>query len=96
MSFSKQFLGTAVVIIAAAAAFQGEQRAIDESNGASEGVVNGHARQIEAGTNAIKAVLETLPQDVEMSVSLWGHAGDDERGSYGFQVNGLPTPPKQE
>lgn len=98
MSFSKRWQGTAAAVLAAIVGFAAEQKEIDENGSAAEGVINGHARQIESGVKAISAALEGVPEEGYVEAGLWGHANADESGTYGFnvQANSLQTPPKQE
>jgi hypothetical protein len=98
MSFSKTFQGTKAAVLVAIAAFPAEQKAIDVQYYAADGgVVTGHAKQIEAGTKVITAALEGVPDEVSVSAGLWGHAGEDESGTYGFSLNvsGLQTLKKE-
>lgn len=95
MSFSKSFRGRAAAVLAILAAAAAEQKTTDEAGGASPGVINGHAKQIEAGVTAVTAMIAAAPEGSELQGSVWGHANADESGSYGcsLQVSGLATDP---
>lgn len=98
MSFSKSFNGTKALVLAAVAAFAAEQRASDEGNGAAKGVIDGHARQIEAGVKAITLMIEQAPDAAAIEAGLWGHANADESGTFGYRVgcHSLQTPAKED
>lgn len=91
MSFSKSFRGTAAIVLAAIAAFPAEQKETDA--GSSKGVVDGHAKQIEAASKSINAALTDVPPDTDVDAGIWGHANDDGSGNYGYkiQVSSIPT-----
>lgn len=93
MSFSKQFRGSAAVVLAAIAALPAEQRAADA--GSSPGVIEGHAKQIAACVPLVEAAVSAAPEGAELLAGMFGHANPDESGNYGYsvQVSGLSTPP---
>jgi hypothetical protein len=86
MSFSKMFTGSKAVVLAALAEFPAEQKAIDEGYNAKLGVIEGHAKQIELCSNAVKAAAAGVDEEWPLDVNLWGHANDDGAGSWGFRV----------
>jgi hypothetical protein len=98
MSFSKRFTGTAIALIAAVAAFPAEQKSIDEKGGAGPGVIDGHQKQIAAAIAEVNPVIEAaasaLP-DAELSVGIWGHANEEQTGSFNWDLrpsSDRPTP----
>jgi hypothetical protein len=94
MSFSKQFRGTALLVLAAVAAFPAEKRAEEETAAVDPGVVEGHGRQIATGVKEITAVVEALPKDIPIEVNLWGHSDIEQKGIFGWNLHvaDRPTP----
>lgn len=94
MSFSKRFTGTAVLILAAIAAFPAEQRAREEKQGLDTGIIEGHEKQINQAMLEVGDVLSIAPQDIELTVNVWGHANGDMKGNFGWSlhVTDRPTP----
>lgn len=87
MSFSRSLSGTAIMALAILAALPAEQKSIDESYDASGGITEGHAKQIEAITAQIKPILEAVPEIASVSGSVYGHANQDQSGTYGFSLS---------
>ena len=97
MSFSQGFQANSKgEAIAKMEAYPAELEAQDKKFGASAAVVAGHQKQAKAGIESLKATLAQCggPESVYIDAGVWGHAGEDGQGQYGFRINvsGLPTP----
>lgn len=79
MSYSATFTGTRVDILKAILAYADDLKKND-STWASPGVINGHQNQLhENFTDVEHTVIEANDEIIEVGV--WGHAGDDGKGT---------------
>jgi hypothetical protein len=97
MSFSQKASGSKAEILAALGTFAATQLTVDQNQGASQDIIDGHQQQVAVGVEAGKLVLEQYGDRVA-SVNVYGSANYDGSGNGGMSYDLLkqPTEPPTE